>query len=108
MVYNPGFPLKNGAAAPYGRQYEIIILVAAPPQGEMAGGLLRAMRDAIARGDSHLSPQGRSVIQGRTVYEVEGLGQQHHYFRAKGLIIRAALDEHLSDEVLKDILEFYP
>jgi hypothetical protein len=71
----------------------------------MAGGLLRAMQGAIARGDSRLSPQGRTMIQGRTVYEVEGLGKQHYYF-PKRLIIRVALVEHLADEVLKDVLYF--
>ena len=67
MMHHQGFPLKNEAAGSSNRQDEIMIWVAAPPLGDMAGGLLKSLRDAIVRRDSRQSPQGRSVIQGRTV-----------------------------------------
>jgi hypothetical protein len=108
MLHSQGFPLNKGSAGSYGNHGEIRIWVAGTPIGFMAGGLMTAMKDAIERGDSPFSPLGELEIQGRTVYELEGMGQQHYCFRSGDLIVWVAVDDSLTEQVLKSVLEFYP
>jgi len=108
MMHRQGFPLNKASVGSYGSQSEITVWVAGTPMRFMAGGLLTAMKDTIARGDSPFSPLGELKIEDRTVYELEGMGQQHYYFRSKDLIVWLAVDESLAEEVLDWVLEFYP
>ena len=66
------------------------------------------MRDKIIEGNAPFIPLGERQVGGRTVYELEGLGQKHFYFQSCDLVIWLAADANLAEGALTQSLEFYP
>ena len=68
------------------------------------------MRDKIARtsGSSPFSPVGERKDGSRTIYELDGMGQKHFYFQSGKLIVWLAVDLESAEEVLAQVLKFYP
>jgi hypothetical protein len=107
-MHNQGFPLNAGAVGTYGVENGITLYVAGTPLKLMTGRLLVAMRDKIAETNSPFTPLAEREINRRTVYELDGMGQRHYYFRSDDLIVWLATDETQAEEALRQVLEFYP
>lgn len=107
-MHGKGFPLTKGAVGTYGPDNQITLYVAGVPIKFMAGRLLIAMRDKIAEANSPFTPLAAREINQHTVYELEGFGQRHYYFRSDDLIIWLAADETFAEEALGQVLSFYP
>ena len=107
MLHNQQFPLTSGAVGIYGEQ-KAALWVGGAPFKFMAAGMVTAMRDKIAEGQSPFTPIDEFKDGGRTIYALEGMGQKHFYFQSKNLIIWLAADPSIADEALKQTLEAYP
>jgi hypothetical protein len=107
-MHNQGFPLNTGVVGTYGVANEITLYVAGTPLKFMAGRLLVAMRDKIAGTNSPFTPLAEHEINRRKVYELQGMRQQHYYFRSDDLIVWLAADETQAEEALRQVLDFYP
>ncbi len=72
--------------------------------------MVHAMTDKILKGRSPFTPTGTHDVDGRTVYALAGMGQQHVYFQSGNLVIwlAAPMDEALAEKALEDVLQFYP
>jgi hypothetical protein len=107
-MHGQGFKLNKGSVGTYGRDGEITLYVAGTPFKFMAGRLLTAMRDKIAEVDSPFTQIAEHDIEQHEVYELEGMGQMHFYFRSNDLIVWLAVDHALASEALQQALDFYP
>jgi hypothetical protein len=107
-MHGQGFPLTKGAVGTFGTENQITLYVAETPVKFLAGRLLVAMRDKIAKSNSPFTPIAEVEIDQRTIYELYGLGQRHYYFRSDELIVWLAADENLAEEALEEVLFFYP
>jgi hypothetical protein len=107
-LHGPEFQLNKGAVGTYGEGNEITLYVAGTPLKFLAGRLLVAMRDKIARSETPFTPLAEREQGGRTVYELQGMGQRHFYFRSNDLVVWLAVDEVISDAALNQVLDFYP
>jgi len=107
-MHGQEFQLNQGAVGSYGRDGEITIYVAGTPLKYMTGRLLTAMRDKIDEVNSPFSPIAEREIDQRMIYELEGMGQRHFYFRSDDLIVWLAVDNSYAEEALQEILIFYP
>ena len=107
-MHGQGFQLNKGAVGSYGEPGEITLYVAGTPLNFMAGRMLIAMRDKIARTDTPFTPVAEREVDQRKVYELVGMGQKHFYFRAGDLVIWLAVDESQAEMALQQVLEFYP
>ncbi len=107
-MHNQGFSLSIGAVGTYGGENEITLYVAGTPLKFLAGRLLVAMRDKIAEANSPFTPLAEREIKWRRVYELQGRGQLHYYFRSDNLIVWLAADETHAEGALRQVLDFYP
>ncbi|UCD43327.1 MAG: hypothetical protein JSV69_06980 [Chloroflexota bacterium] len=107
-LHDQEFQLNKGAVGTYGKGHEITLYVAGTPISFMAGRLLAAMHDKIARSETPFTPVAEREYKGRIVYELQGMGQQHFYFRSNGLVVWLAVDKPHAEQALRQVLEFYP
>lgn len=107
-LHGQEFQLNQGAVGTYGSGEKVTLYVAGTPFGFMTGGMIKAMREKIARGQSPFTPLGEKIYGSRTVYELEGMGQQHYYFRSGDMVIWVAVEESKAEVVLDEALKFYP
>ncbi len=102
------FPLSSGAVGVYGSERQIILWVSGAPTQSMAARLTSDMEVRIAEGNSPFTPLGSRDDGKRKVYELDGLGQKHYYFQSRKLLIWVAADFEIAEDVLSDLLVFYP
>lgn len=104
------FPLVSGAMGMYGSSHSVTLWVAGATAPSIAGKMVGAMRDKIAStsGRSPFLPIGERQAGSRTVYELDGMGQKHFYFQSGKLIVWLAVDPERAEEILTQILNFYP
>lgn len=109
-LHGSDFPLTSGAVGMYGSDHSVTIWVARAPFQSTAKRLLVAMHDKIAStsGRSPFLPIGERPDGARTVYELEGMGQKHYYFQSGKLIVWLAVEPEKAEEVLAQVLKFYP
>ncbi len=107
-LHDGAFPLTSGAAGSYGGNGEVKLWAAGTESGVSASKLVSAMRDAISAGDSPFQPINETSLKGRKVYYLTGMGQRHYYFRAGSMVVWLAAEPDLADQVLEEVLEFYP
>lgn len=107
-MHNQRFPLNKATVGIYGGENEITLYVAGTPLKFMAGRLLIAMRDKITKADFPYIPLAEREVNQRKVYELQGIGQLHYYFRSDDLIVWLAADETQAEHALRQVLEFYP
>lgn len=107
-MHSQEFRLNQGAIGSYGEQGQIVLYVAGTPFGLTTGRLVREMREKIAAVDSPFTPLAEREVGRRRVYELVGLGQKHFYFRSGDLIVWLAVDESLAEDVLVQVLDYYP
>jgi hypothetical protein len=111
-LHGKEFPLISGAMATYGEGV-VLLWVSGAPASPMAAGMVRAMTDKIADASagsarSPFTPVGRRQMDGRTVYELSGMGQRHFYFQSGSFVIWLAADDAIAEGAIKDVMEFYP
>lgn len=106
-LHGKSFLLTSGAMAMYGNG-EASLWVSGAPASPMAAEMVRAMADKIAEGRSPFTPTQAREMNGRTVYELVGMGQRHFYFQSGLLVIWLAADEAIAEKALGEVLTFYP
>jgi hypothetical protein len=106
-LHGMDFALTDGARGIYGHNGEVTLWVSASTSESTASQLLIAMRDKIAEGNSPFETIGEKNVDGRTVYQLEGLGQMHYYFQSGNLLIWLAADHDLAGQALEQALAFY-
>lgn len=108
-LHGQSFPLSSGAYGMYGREGSMAMLwVAGAPAKAMASKMVDEMEQAIATGNSPFTPTGKRDVNGRTLYELVGMGQRHYYFQSNSLVIWLAADETIAETALAETLTFYP
>jgi hypothetical protein len=109
-LHGNDFPLTSGAVGMYGADHSVTLWVGGAPAKFAAGRMLSAMRDKIASTSvsSPFSPIGERQDGSRSVYELDGMGQKHFYFRSDKMIVWLAVDPARADAALAQILMFYP
>jgi len=107
-MHGQEFQLNQGAVGSYGANNEIKLYIAGTPFSFMAGRMINDMRDKIAWSDTPFTPVTEKVYGQRTVYKLNGLGQEHNYFQSGNLVIWLATDEELTEAALSQALDYYP
>lgn len=107
-LHRKEFPLSSAAVGVYGLDQGITLWVSGAPLELMAGAMLSAMRESIAKGNSPFTPTRERRDGGRTIYELDGMEQKHFYFLSGNLLIWLAADPALAESAISQILEFYP
>ena len=108
QLHGKTFPLTAGSVGEYGPTGQLTIWVSQASSNQMAGEILAAMRDKISEGNSPFTPTGLTQVGGKAIYELEGMGQAHYYFRSEELVIWLAVDADLAEDALTGVLRFYP
>ncbi len=73
----------------------------------LAQSMLSEMEEKIAQGKSPFSPIGKRKDGKRPIYELDGFGQKHFYFRSKNLLIWLAAEAEIAERALVHTLEYY-
>jgi hypothetical protein len=108
-LHDQSFPLSSGAFGMYGRDGSMVMLwVTGTPAKFVAERIVAAMEKSIGEAESPFTPTGSQEVNGRTIYELTGMGQSHYYFRSGSIVIWLAADEAIDDIALTEILAFYP
>lgn len=107
-LHQKNFEVKSGAMGMYGKKGEINVWVAGFSSSAAATPMMNAMREKIAAGGSPFTPVGTRQILGRSVYELNGMGQKHFYFQSGVLVIWLAANSEIAEQALAEILRFYP
>jgi hypothetical protein len=100
------FPMTSASVGVYGPG-QAILWVAGTPVNLLAERMLVEMREKIAEGNSPFSPTGARQDGKRPIYELDGLGQKHFYFRSGSLLIWVAADAEQAEQALAQTLEYY-
>ncbi len=108
QLHNSQFPLRSGAVAQYGRQNEITLWVAGAPLALMAQRMVDVMEEQIQGGETPFQPLATRTIGGRTIFDVDGLGQRHFYLRSGAFVIWIEVNYDLAEDALSELLMFYP
>jgi hypothetical protein len=106
-LHGKQFPLIAGAIGIYGNQ-QITVWAAGTSSDSTAAQMVAAMRERIAEGNSPFTPLRQATDKNRTIYVLEGMGQEHFYFQSKNLVIWVAVDPAFVETVKQQILEAYP
>jgi len=106
-LHGQDFTLTDGARGSYGDNGEVTLWVSASATESGATQLLIAMRDKIAEGNSPFELIGEKDMDGRTVYQLEGMGQTHYFFPSGNLVIWLASNHDLARQALEQVLAFY-
>lgn len=102
------FSLTSGAVGVYGSGSQATLWVSGTANRFMAQRLTAEMRRRIAVGKSPFIEIGIRNLDGREIYELSGLGQQHFYFGSADRVIWLAVDQAQAEQALQQVLEFYP
>ena len=105
-LHDQAFPVEYGAVGIYGK-HQMTLWVAGTDSESIAGQMTTAMQQKIAEGNSPFRPVDEIDMGNRTLYALEGMGQQHYYFQSRNLVIWLAVDPAFADEALQQILEVY-
>lgn len=100
------FRLTSAAVGVYGPA-QATLWVAGAPLSLFAERMLVEMEERIAEGKSPFTPTGERKEGKRTIYELDGFGQKHFYFRSNNLLIWLAADAELAEQALIQTLEYY-
>lgn len=107
QLHGVDFPLEDAAIGSYGTQGEITIWVSVEPDVATATELIDLMTEKINLERSPFSIPTIKEFNGTPVYVLEGLGQQHYYWRVGQLILWLAADYEIAEEALGECLAFY-
>ena len=108
QLHGKEFPLVSGAVGRYGDNNQVNLWVAAAADIPIATDILVAMRDRIADGNSPFTPTGELQNGNRTIFVLDGVGQVHFYFQSGNQIVWTAVDGPLVENVLQQVVDYYP
>jgi hypothetical protein len=74
----------------------------------IAQQIVEAMRAKIGEGNSPFTPAGAQPQGNRTLYSLNGMGQQHFFFQSNDLVIWLSADPAIASQALRQTLEVYP
>ena len=106
-LHGLNFAITSGGVGVYGQQ-QIIVWVSGSPLDFIAMRMQDEMNLRIAEGRSPFTVLETQQVDGRTVQLLEGLGQQHFYFRSGRRLVWLAADAGLAQQALVEALAFYP
>jgi hypothetical protein len=106
-LHDKQFPVTSGSIGIYGNN-EITLWAAGAPSETIASEMTNSMTEKIAKGNSPFTPLEQITQGNRTIYVLEGMGQQHYYFQSNNLVIWLAVSPALADRALQQTLEVYP
>ncbi len=106
-LHGLSFAITSGAVGIYGQE-QAVLWVSGSPLGFMAARMQKKMEHRIAEGRSPFKPLETRQAGGRTVLALEGLGQQHFYFRSGRQLVWLAANASLAEQALAEALQFYP
>jgi len=106
-LHSKAFPLTSGAMAMYG-DGSVTLWASGAPASPVAAEMVHAMTDKIAEGRSPFTPVGVRQVNGRAVYELDGLGQRHFYFQSGALVVWLAATEGVAEKALEEVMAYYP
>jgi hypothetical protein len=107
-LHGKEFPITSGAMGMYGSESQATLWVAGFPASPMAAQIVAAMQEKIAQGNSPFTPTGQQQDEGRTVYQLDGMGQKHVYFQSGSLVIWLAANPPIAEKAIQQILEVFP
>jgi hypothetical protein len=107
-MHGVDFPFVSGAVGEYSSGKEAIVWVSGLSTVTMADQMVADMHARISEERSPFTPVGQRRAGGRIVYELDGMGGKHFYFRSGELVIWMAVDARLAESALAQILAFYP
>jgi len=107
-LHQKNFSLTSAAVGSYGTEHQVMLWVSGVPVSPLAGRMLVSMRDKIAQGRSPFTPVSERKDGNRLIYELEGMGQLHFYFRSGNLLVWMAANPKLAERALGEVLDFYP
>jgi hypothetical protein len=102
------FPLSSGAVGFYGDQGQATLWISGTPSQSLAAKLTAQMMERIAEGNSPFTPTSAHQFDARTLYALEGHGQEHFYYQSGKLVVWLAADAEIADAALAKTLNFYP
>ncbi len=107
-MHQQSFPMNAAAVGDYRGEYEATLWVSEFPLAFMASRMTQAMVESMRTTPNlPFRLQGEQTIGEFTVYQAEGLGQQHFFFTAGNLVVWLAADEPIAAQALHDVLTFY-
>ncbi len=108
QLHGKTLPLASAAVGQYGAGGEATLWVAGTPSSVSATLMVRKMERLIETGDSPFRPEETRQVKGRAVYVLIGMGQRHYYYRSGSLVIWLAADSAIAEQVLTEVMDFYP
>jgi hypothetical protein len=105
-LHGKEFPLEDGAVAIYGSR-NVILWISDAGDNSDAKELTELMKIRISEGRSPFKEQGKFVQNGITIYELEGLGQQHFYWQSGRLVLWLAADDEFAETALMETIDIY-
>jgi len=107
-LHEQEFLLTSGAIGVYGSDRRVTLWVAGAPLKWMATRMVVSMREKLALGNTPFLPTGDRRDAERTVYALDGMGQNHFYFPSGKRVVWLAADEEIAETALQQVLQFYP
>lgn len=103
------FALASGAVGVYQQAGANLTLWVAEAASEAdAVQMVVDMEEKIAVGRSPFIPTDKQLDGDRTIYYLDGMGQQHVYFKSGTLVVWLAVDFDLAEGAVAEMLRFYP
>ncbi len=99
------FPLTAAAIGVYGNG-DAVLWVGQTWGRPGAWALERSMTAAISRTESPFLPVGERLVNGVHVYELEGMGQRHFYFRVGNRVYWLAVSPERAEQALAEVIRF--
>lgn len=106
-LHGINFFITSGGVGIYSQQ-QAVLWVSGSPFGFMAARMQYVMEQRIAERRSPFTPRDSIQMDGRRVLALEGMGQQHFYFRSGHRLVWLAVDAELAEQALAEALEYYP
>jgi hypothetical protein len=108
QLYGVDLPLVSGLMATYG-QSGATLWVAETESPDKATELMTAMKARIDKGGSPFTPVGVFNFRSRDVFLLNGSdGKQDFYMKSGKLVFWVAISAELSEQAMKEMLDFFP
>jgi len=106
-THGKNLAVQGGVKGIYGEWGAATVWVAEAETETAARQLLTDMEAKIAEGRSPFTPHASMVVNDRTIYVLDGMGQSHFYFLSGKALIWLAANTSIAVQALQDALNFY-
>lgn len=107
-LHGKKFAIITGAMGMYGSDDQATLWVADFASDSTASQAINAMQEKIATADSPFTPTGQKQIDGRPLYQLDGMGQKHFYFQSDSRVIWLAANPDIAEQAYEQILRYFP